>query len=58
MGSNGSFHMESFGSCRKIYLHINTERKYFNIVEQLLDSLTGVGRPVAPNNPFPTISLL
>ena len=41
------------------YTYTSTQRgKYFNIVEQLLDGLTGVGQPVAPNNPFPTISLL
>ena len=40
------------------YAYASTQRgKYFNIFEQLLDSLTGAGRPVPLDNPFLTISL-
>ena len=36
----------------------NENGKYFNVVEQLLDGLTGVGRLVALDNAFPIVSLL
>ena len=59
MGSNGKVfiwnHLVRVGK----YPYTSTQNgKYFNIVEQLLDGLTGVGRLVALDNAFPTISLL
>ena len=59
MGSNGKVfiwnHLVHVGK----YIYTSTQNgKYFNIVEQRLDGLTGVGRLVALDNVFPTISLL
>ena len=41
------------------YTYTSTQnRKYFNIVGQLLDVLTEMGQPAALGNAFSTISLL
>ena len=41
------------------YTYTSTENgKYFNVVEQLVEGLTGAGRLLALDNAFPTIKLL
>ena len=59
MGSNGKVFIWNPLVHVGKYIYTSIQNgKYFNIVEQILDGLTGVGRLVVLDNAFPTISLL
>ena len=59
MGSNGKVFIRNHLLHVGKYTYISKQSgKYFNIVEQLLHGLTWVGRLVALDNAFLTISLL